>query len=71
MPITGKYSEYYTNYKGEIVKRLPDFELPKLAPGMKDPYCSRNMTMREKYNENRRVSRLIQAKNERDALKDK
>lgn len=66
MPLTGKYPEFYTNYKGELVKRLPDAELPKLGPGMDDPYIPRNMNMREKYNENRRVQRMKIAKNLKD-----
>lgn len=66
MSLTGKYPEYYTNYKGELVKRLPDSELPKLGLGMDDPYSSRNMNMREKYNENRRVLRLEKARKERE-----
>jgi hypothetical protein len=65
MPIIGEYPEFYVNYKGEKVKRLPDSELPKLAPGMDDPYSSRNMNMREKYNENRRISRIEKARKER------
>ena len=65
MPIIGDYPEFYVNYKGEIVKRLPDSELPKLGPGMDDPYLSRNMNMREKYNENRRISRMEKARQER------
>ena len=66
MSLIGKYPEYYTNYKGELAKRLPDSELPKLGPGMDDPYSPRNMNMREKYNENRRILRLEKARKERE-----
>ena len=65
MPIIGDYPEFFVNYKGEIVKRVPDSELPKLGAGMEDPYNSRNMNMREKYNENRRIARMEKAKLDR------
>ena len=69
MPIIGDYPEFYVNYKGEKVKRLPDSQLPKLAPGMDDPYTSRNINMRETYNANRRVARMKIAKMEREKNK--
>lgn len=63
MPIIGKYPVYYTNFKGELVKRLPDSQLPKLGPGMENPYMLRNLNQREKYAENRRLKRRNDRKN--------
>lgn len=63
MPIIGKYPAYYTNFKGELVKRLPDSQLPKLGPGMENPYMLRNLNQREKYAENRRLKRRNDRKN--------
>lgn len=54
MPIVGKYPQTYINYKGEVVTRLPDSQLPQLGIGMDFTRTVNNPDTTSKYYKKKR-----------------